>query len=70
MKTTRSLTSPWSTPALVAELDDVTLRSGHALLDRTRAEEFRRWIDAELSELERRFEHFRRPASRCLSGRR
>ncbi|MCU0958640.1 MAG: hypothetical protein MUF48_00925 [Pirellulaceae bacterium] len=67
MKTTRSLASPWSTPALVDELDDLTLMSGHALLNGTRAEEFRRWIDVQLSELERQFEAFRRPQPRCPS---
>jgi hypothetical protein len=70
MKTTRSLASPWSTPALVEELDDVTLMSGHALLSRTRAEEFRHWIDAQLGELEHRFQDFRRPCSPRLTTRR
>ena len=33
------------TTALVEELDDTTLMSGHALLDHARAEEFCQWID-------------------------
>jgi hypothetical protein len=47
-----------STTALVEELDDVTLRCGHALLNHTRAEAFRRWIDEQLVGLEQRFESF------------
>ncbi len=55
MKTTTSLSNPWSTTALVEELDDTTLRCGHALLDSTRAEAFSRWMDLQLEELEARF---------------
>lgn len=70
MKTTRPLSSPWSTPALVEELDDLTLMSGHALLSGTRAEEFGRWIDVQLVELERRFAEFRRVQPPGLASRR
>jgi hypothetical protein len=55
MKTAKSLSNPWSTAALVEELDDSTLKSGHALLDQLRAEEFCQWIDGQLEELEARF---------------
>ncbi len=70
MKTTRPLRSPGSTPALVEELDDVTLMSGHALLSGTRAEEFCRWMDIQLDELEQRFANFRRVRSLGVSQRR
>lgn len=70
MKTTRPLASPWSTPALVKDLDDRTLRSGHALLSGTRAEAFCRWMDVQLDELERRFRDFRRVERSRLSSRR
>jgi hypothetical protein len=55
MRTAKSLSNPWSTTALVEELDDTTLKSGHALLDHLRAEEFCQWIDSRLEELETRF---------------
>ena len=55
MRTARSLSNPWSTTALVEELDDTTLKSGHALLDHLRAEEFCHWIDGRLEELETQF---------------
>ena len=55
MRTAKSLSNPWSTAALVEELDDTTLKSGHALLDHLRAEEFCHWIDCQLEELEFRF---------------
>ena len=37
MRTAKVLSNPWSTAALVEELDDTTLKSGHALLDHLRA---------------------------------
>ena len=55
MRTAKSLSNPWSTTALVEELDDTTLTCGHALLDGARADEFCRWMDAQLEELEARF---------------
>jgi hypothetical protein len=58
MRTAKVLSNPWSTAALVEELDDTTLMSGHALLDHLRAEEFCVWIDRELEELEFRFQEF------------
>jgi len=58
MRTAKSLSNPWSTTALVAELDDTALKSGHALLDQLRAEEFCQWIDGQLEELEARFREY------------
>jgi hypothetical protein len=58
MRSANILSNPWSTTALVEELDDTTLKSGHALLDQLRAEEFCLWIDAQLEELECRFREF------------
>jgi hypothetical protein len=55
MRTAKSLSNPWSTAALVEDLDDTTLKSGHALLDQLRAEEFCQWIDGRLEELETQF---------------
>ena len=58
MRPAKSLTNLWSTAALVQELDDTTLKSGHALLDHTRAEAFCEWIDRELEDLESRFRDY------------
>jgi len=58
MRTVKPLSNPWSTTALVAELDDTALKSGHALLDQLRAEEFCQWIDGQLEELEARFREY------------
>jgi hypothetical protein len=55
MRTAKSLSNPWSTAALVEKLDDTTLKSGHALLDHLRAEEFCHWIDRQLEDLEFQF---------------
>lgn len=55
MKSTKTLSNPWSTAALVEELDDSTLKSGHALLNQARAYEFCQWIDLQLEDLESRF---------------
>lgn len=55
MKTTKTLSNPWSTAAWVEELDDTTLKSGHALLNQNRAASFCQWIDLQLEDLEFRF---------------
>ncbi len=41
----------------VAELDDASLRTGHATLDADRLAPFGRWIDERLDRLEDRFRH-------------
>jgi len=58
MRTFKPLSHLSSTTALVEELDDTTLMSGHALLDRARAEELCRWIDQRLEVLENEFRGF------------
>ena len=69
MRTAKSLSNPWSTAALVEELDDTTLKSGHALLDHLRAEEFCQWIDRQLEELEFRFRDYATGGSiRTIAG--
>jgi hypothetical protein len=55
MKAARPLFNLCSTAALVEELDDSTLKSGHALLDQARAHEFCQWVDLQLENLESRF---------------
>ncbi len=55
--------SALSTPALVRELDDATLRSGHALLDANRAENFADWLDSRLNQLESMFDAYVTPQS-------
>jgi hypothetical protein len=55
--------SAGSTTALVKELDDLALRSGHALLDSGRALEFSDWIDLQLQQLEVAFSTFCTPQS-------
>ncbi len=55
--------SACSTAALVHQLDDQTLRNGHALLDSTRAHEFSNWIDQQLGELEEMFRVYSTPRS-------
>jgi hypothetical protein len=63
MRSAKSLSNPWSTTALVEELDDTTLKCGHALLDHSRAGEFCQWIDGQLEELEHRFQAYATYAS-------
>jgi hypothetical protein len=58
MRTFKPLSHLSSTTALVEELDDTTLMSGHALLDHSRAEEFGHWIDLRLESLESQFREF------------
>jgi hypothetical protein len=58
MRTYKPLSHLSSTTALVEELDDTTLMSGHALLDQARAEEFCQWIDVQLAVLETTFREF------------
>ncbi len=53
--------SALSATALVQELDDATLRSGHALLDTDRAQDFASWLDSQLEQLEREFHAFSTP---------
>lgn len=53
--------SALSATALVQDLDDATLRSGHALLDTDRAQEFSSWLDSQLDELDREFREFATP---------
>lgn len=53
----------WSAPALVQDLDDDTLRRGHALLDAERGAEFARWVDGRLDQLETQFRGFATPRS-------
>ncbi len=60
-------TATLSIPAHVQELDDTTLRSGHALLDMDRARDFSHWLDSQLNELEERFHSFSTPQSRKRS---
>ncbi len=55
--------SAGSTTALVQELDDSALRSGHALLDSDRAQEFSDWMDWRLEQLEAGFDAFCTPRS-------
>ena len=52
-----------STTALVQELDDKALRSGHALLDGARSHDFSDWVDGQLRQLEVYFEAFCTPRS-------
>jgi hypothetical protein len=58
MRTYKPLSHLSSTTALVEELDDTTLMSGHALLDHARAEEFCQWVDTQLAVLENAFREF------------
>ncbi|MHB8969827.1 MAG: hypothetical protein ACYC3X_08825 [Pirellulaceae bacterium] len=58
MRTFKPLSHLSSTTALVEELDDTTLMSGHALLDHPRAEAFCHWIDQQLELLESQFREF------------
>jgi len=62
--TTPQNPSVLSTPSLVRDLDDATLRSGHALLDGDRAQDFASWIDGQLEELELEFQALSTPQSR------
>ena len=55
--------SALSTPARVQDLDDTTLRSGHALLDADRAQNFAHWLDFQLNVLETKFREFATPQS-------
>ncbi len=52
-----------STTALVKELNDTALRSGHALLNNTRAQEFSGWMDRQSALLEQHFLTFSTPQS-------
>jgi hypothetical protein len=67
MRPAKSLSNLWSTTALVEELDDTTLKSGHALLDYSRAEVFCEWIDRQLEGLEFRFRDYSTGRSICRS---
>jgi hypothetical protein len=58
MRTFKPLSHLSSTTALVEDLDDTTLMSGHALLDRVRSEEFSQWMDQQLETLEDNFRAF------------
>lgn len=67
MRTAKPLSQLSSTAALVEELDDTTLMSGHALLNKTRAQGFSQWMDEQLATLEVQFQHFTTPSSRRRS---
>lgn len=67
MRTPKTLSQLSSTAALVEDLDDTTLMSGHALLNQTRAKLFSHWMDEQLAELEDQFQHFSTPSSRRRS---
>ena len=49
--------------AFVRDLDDITLRSGHALLNAQRAQDFAIWLDFQLNGLEKTFSEFATPRS-------
>ena len=66
MNTPQNL-SALSAPSLVRDLDDATLRSGHALLDTDRAQAFAGWLDFQLNELEMEFQALSTPQSRRRS---
>ncbi|MBM4093667.1 MAG: hypothetical protein FJ276_30315 [Planctomycetes bacterium] len=55
---TPQLTKLTSITGLVEDLDESTLRGGHALLDRRRAQAFSQWMDVQLEHLEERFSAF------------
>ena len=55
--------SALSTPALVRDLDDSTLRTGHALLDASRSRDFSEWLDEQLDDLETQFQDYLTPQS-------
>ncbi len=63
MRTSKTLSQLSSTAALVEDLDDTTLMSGHALLNQTRAKAFSQWMDDQLAALEDQFQHFSTPSS-------
>ena len=67
MRPSKTLSQLSSTAALVEELDDNTLMSGHALLNQTRAKSFSQWMDERLTALEDQFQHFSTPSSRRRS---
>lgn len=49
--------------ALVQQLDDATLRSGHALLDQARVRDFASWMDEQLLELGEKFTQYQTRSS-------
>ena len=53
MKTHATTTHDW-----VENLDDATLRSGHAVLDDVRNGDFDKYMDLRLEQLERQFHEF------------
>lgn len=61
--TSSGLVPNLSTTALVDQLDDAALRSGHALLDSVRVCDFASWIDGQLAQLDVQFERFQTRSS-------